>query len=124
MSEFRGYVYLGLCICLAIGSQIIMKWQVNKMGPGPGEAAAVFSYVIHLLLNPWVIAGAVATFFAGVAWLLAISELDLTRAYPFLGLIFLVMLAAGVLIFGETFTWQKLAGSAFIAVGIVLSVQG
>jgi len=123
VNELRGFMYLGLCICLAIFSQIVMKWQINKIGPSPAEATETINYIVRLLLNPWVISGAIATFFAGVAWLLAISKLDLSQSYPFLGIVFIVMLAAGVLVFNEPYTWQKLAGSALIAVGIALSWQ-
>src|SRR5262245_15737270 len=101
-----------------------MKWQINKAGPSPVEIADIGGYVVRLLLNPWVISGALATFAAGIAWLLAISRLDLSHAYPFIGLTFIVMLVSGMALFNEPFAWQKLVGTMLIAVGIALSSQG
>ena len=124
MRDLRGYAYLASCLFLVIYSQIIMKWQIDKAGTSPSGAPEVISYVFRLLLNPWVISGAIATFLAGIAWLLALSRLELSHAYPFISLTFIFMLFASAVLFNEPFTWQKMAGSALIAVGIVLSSQG
>ncbi len=74
------------------------------------------------LASPWVIAGLVLTFAAGVAWLLAPSRLDLSHAYPFVGPLLAAMVFGG-LFFCEAFARQKLAGAALIAIGIALSSQ-
>ena len=124
MKDLRGYAYLTSCLSLVIYSQIIMKWQIDKAGISPSGVPEVISYVFQLLLNPWVISGAIATFLAGVAWLLAISRLDLSHAYPFISLTFIIMLFASAVLFNESFTWQKMVGSALITVGIILSSQG
>jgi multidrug transporter EmrE-like cation transporter len=124
MNDLRAYLYLGSCLLLAVCSQIIMKWQVNKAGPSPAESAEIASYVFRLLFNPWVITALVLTFVAGIAWLLALSRLDLSHAYPFVGLLFVAMVFVGISLFGEAFAWQKLAGAALIAIGIALSSQG
>ena len=124
MKDPRGYVYLTLCLSLAIYSQIVMKWQVNRAGASPAAVPDLASYLLRLLLNPWVISGAIATFFAGLAWLLAISRLDLSRAYPFLSTVFIIMLIASAVLFNEPFTWKKMAGSVLITAGIILSSQG
>jgi len=124
MKDPRGYAYLALCLFLAVYSQIVMKWQVNKAGASPQDAPELVRYLLRLLLNPWVVSGAIATFFAGLAWLLAIGRLDLSRAYPFVSVIFIIMLGASAFLFDEPFTWQKVAGSALITAGIVLSSQG
>ena len=124
MNDLRAYLYVGSCLVFAVFSQIIMKWQVNKAGPSPAESAEIASYVFKLLLNPWVILAAVLTFFAGVAWLLAISRMDLGHAYPFIGSIFIFMILASTCFFGEPMSWQKLTGSGLIAIGIAISSQG
>jgi drug/metabolite transporter (DMT)-like permease len=124
MNDLRAYLYLGSCVLLAVCSQIIMKWQLNRIGPSPSESAEVISYIFRLLLNPWVILGAALTFLAGVAWLLALSRMDLGHAYPFMGSIFVIMIVASTLLFGEPFSLQKLAGAALIAIGIAVGSQG
>lgn len=124
MNDIRAYAYLVLCLFFAVFSQIVMKWQVNKAGPSPAGIPDITAYMLHLLLNPWVIAGAFATFFAGIAWLLAISRLDLSHAYPFVGTLFVIMLIIGGFLFNEPFSWQKIAGTALITAGVALSSQG
>ena len=123
MSDYRSYSYLALFILLAVLSQILMKWQINKAGPSPLETAQVAAYVFRLLLNPWIVCAVLATFFAGVAWMLTISRLDLSHAYPFVSGLFIVMAFIGILLFDEPYSWQKVAGSVLIAAGIVMSSQ-
>src|SRR5258706_12755553 len=99
MNNLRGYAYLASCLFLAIYSQVIMKWQINKAGASPSDAVEILHYLFRLLLNPWVISGAVATFFAGIAWLLTLGKMELSHAYPFIGLTFVAMLIASVVLF-------------------------
>jgi drug/metabolite transporter (DMT)-like permease len=124
MNDLRSYAYLVLCLSLAVVSQIIMKWQLGKAGPSPAGLQGIAAYMLEFLLNPWVIAAAFATFFAGVAWLLAISRLDLSHAYPFVGLLFVIMLVVGCTLFDEPLNWQKVGGALLIAAGVALSSRG
>src|SRR5258706_13082402 len=101
MNNLRGYAYLASCLFLAIYSQVVMKWQINKAGTSPSDAVEILHYLFHLLLNPWVISGAVATFFAGIGWLLTLGKMELSNASPFIGLILVAMLFSSLVLFSE-----------------------
>jgi len=117
----RGYIYLLIMICLAVYSQNIIKWQISLAGQMPGDnLLAQIRFLAHLLMNPWVISACVATFFSGLLWMAAISLIDLSKAYPFIALIFILMFISGVLIFGEAFSWQKLIGTLIVALGVIV----
>lgn len=124
MSRPIDHVYILSTIVFTIYSQLIMRWQVAKAGPLPDDAMFKVGYIVNLLLNPWVMSGIVATFIAGVSWMLAMTKFEISYAYPFVSLNYVLILAAGLLLFQESISIAKLAGSALIIIGIVILAKG
>ena len=118
------YFYLALTIVLTVYGQIVLKWQVGKSGPLPEPAAEKFWHMLWLLLNPWILSGFLAAFLASLAWMVAISKLDLSHAYPFVSLTFVLVLILGAVIFHEPFTLPKIAGIGLVMLGVIVSSQG
>lgn len=115
----RGYYYLFFSLFLATYSQIIIKWKVTEAGsiPNTGLYDQVI-YLSKLLAKPWILSAFVATFASGILWMSAISILELSRAYPFIGINFVIMFYCGVLLFDENFSWLKLSGTIIVMFGI------
>lgn len=113
-----GYMFVSLMIALTLYGQFALKWQVSIAGPLPADLRGQLQYVLGLLLSPLVISGLAAAFLASVCWMLALTKLELSRAYPFtaLSLIMVVFLSASI--FGEPLNAGKLVGSALIVAGV------
>jgi drug/metabolite transporter (DMT)-like permease len=77
--------------------------------------------VLYMLLNPYIIVSIVLTFMAGVAWMMAMTKFEISYAYPFTSLGFVLILLFSALLLGESMTWPKVVGSIFIAIGIIIS---
>ncbi|KAB8317104.1 EamA family transporter [Tolypothrix campylonemoides VB511288] len=111
-----GYVYIALMLALTLYGQLVLKWQVGRLGPiTDGDALAT---VARLLLSPWVLSGLAAAFAASVCWMLALTRLELSRAYPFTALGLVLIFASSAILFGESLTIGKLLGGALIVAGI------
>jgi multidrug transporter EmrE-like cation transporter len=120
-----GYVYIALMLALTLYGQLVLKWQVSRIGPPAGDGPALLNYLAQLLLSPWVISGLAAAFLASICWMLALTRLELSRAYPFTALGLVLVFAAGTVVFGETLSVGKLAGCALIVVGVwVVAIYG
>jgi multidrug transporter EmrE-like cation transporter len=65
-----------------------------------------------------------AAFGAALCWMLAMVELDLSHAYPFVSLSFVVVLLLSAALFGEPLNFVKIAGIALIVAGVALGSQG
>ena len=65
-----------------------------------------------------------AALLAGMAWMAAMTKLNLSYAYPFMGLTFVLVLVLSGVFFGEPMNWQKTVGVLLIMGGIALSSQG
>lgn len=97
-----------------------MRWQVNEAGTLPEAWPQRINFIFHLLINPWVASGILATFLAGITWMLTMTRFELSYAYPWTSLNFVLVLFAGVLIFGESINTAKWLGTGLVIVGVIL----
>lgn len=111
-----GYVYIAMMLALTLYGQLVLKWRVAQIGAV--QDSGLVTYLVQLLLSPWVISGLAAAFLASICWMLALTRLELSRAYPFTALGLVLIFAASALLFGETLTPGKLGGAALIVSGI------
>lgn len=118
------YFYILITILLTVYGQIIVKWQVGLAGAFPVANGGKALFLAKLLINPWIITGMAAALLAGVAWMAALTQLQLSHAYPFMGLTFIFVLILSAVCFQEPMTWMKVIGISLIVGGIALSSQG
>jgi drug/metabolite transporter (DMT)-like permease len=115
------YLYVGLTILLTVYGQLVIKWQVSKAGGLPAETGAKLGFLLHLLLNPWVLSGFAAAFLAALAWMAALTRFNLSFAYPFMSLSFVLVIVLSAVLFREPLTIHRLAGMSLIVLGLFLS---
>jgi len=118
------YLYVFITIFLTVYSQIVIKWQVVAAGAFPAETPERLLFIARLLINPWVISALAAGLLAVVSWMAAMTKLDLSHAYPFMSLAFVLVLIASAWVFHEPVTAPKIIGLLLIAAGIVVGSQG
>jgi len=70
--------------------------------------------------NPWVIGGMLLHVSALVVWLWALSKVDISFAYPFLALGYVLVSAMAWLWLGEELNSMKMLGMGIIVVGILV----
>ena len=102
-------------------AQIILKHGMSSPEVARLLAGGVrLSGVAGVLLHPWVALGLVLYFAAAVVWLLVLSRVDVSLAYPFVGLGFVVTMFLAWAILGEAVTPMRAAGTLLIAAGVAL----
>ncbi|MDQ3474090.1 MAG: EamA family transporter [Acidobacteriota bacterium] len=121
---FLGHSFIFATILFTVYSQIIMRWQVGHAGPLPVDLSGRVGFVAHLLTNFWVLSGLLATFLAGISWMLAMTRFEISYAYPFVALNYLLVLAFSVVAFNESLSMPKLAGTVLIVIGIIFVTRG
>jgi drug/metabolite transporter (DMT)-like permease len=105
---------------LASISQVIVKWQINQASEIPDGLLQKLWFLVEFLMRPWVVFSMLATFLGGVTWIIAMTKLDVSYAYPYVAASFVIVPAAAVFIFGEQVTLGKLIGSVMIIAGIAI----
>jgi multidrug transporter EmrE-like cation transporter len=118
------YLFVFITIFLTVYSQIVIKWQVVAAGAFPLETPDRLWFLAKLLVNPWVISALAAGLLAVVSWMAAMTKLELSHAYPFMSLAFVLVLVLSALVFHEPVNTWKIAGLVLITAGIVVGSQG
>lgn len=119
-----GYVFVALTVLLTVYGQLAIKWQVGHAGPLPDTLEQKLLYFIRLLLNPWVITAILAAFGAMICWMGAMTKFELSKAYPFMALNFVLVGAASIWLFDEQLSVGKVAGVALIVFGLIVLSRG
>jgi multidrug transporter EmrE-like cation transporter len=73
-----------------------------------------------LALNPFILGGLACYVVSVVVWILALSRVPVSVAYPMLSIGYIVNALAAWMLFGESLGAQKLVGIGFIVVGVWL----
>lgn len=123
MRWVQQHAFILLCIAFTVTSQLLMRWRVGAAGPLPAGSLERVHFIAALLLTPWIWLAIACTFFAGVSWMMALTRFDLSYAFPFTGISFLVMLTAGALMFSEQVTLGRLVGTLLVVLGLIVVVR-
>lgn len=115
-----GYFFIAMTVLLTVCGQLLLKWQVSAAEPLPETLPGKVSFLVHAMLNPWILTGLGAAFAASLFWMLALKELPLSTAYPFTASSFILILVFAALFFDEPITAGKLLGTALIVSGIAV----
>lgn len=119
-----GFVYVLGTVLFTVYGQLIVKWQVSKAGALPTAFSAKMLFLSKLLLNPWIISGMAAAFLAMLCWLSAMTKFELSYAYPFMSLAFVLVLILSAVLFHETVTVPKVLGVGLVVAGIIVASRG
>jgi multidrug transporter EmrE-like cation transporter len=119
-----GYLYISLTILFTVYGQLILKQQVNTLGPQPTGVELIPFYLKFIFLRPLVLSGFASAFIASLAWLAALSKFDLSFAYPFMSLNFVVVTGLSIMFFNESLNFYKVIGLTLICIGVFIAGRG
>ena len=107
-------------VLLNAAAQLLLKAGTQHVGAFAFSLANVVPVGMKLALNPWILGGLGCYVVSVAVWILALSRVPVSVAYPMLSIGYVVNAAAAWALFGESLGAQKLAGIAFIVVGVFL----
>jgi multidrug transporter EmrE-like cation transporter len=106
---------------LTVYGQFVIKWQVLRAGALPTGLPAGIEYLLKLLVNPWILSGLVAAFAASICWMLAMTKLPLSQAYPYTAASFVLIVVGGAWLFSEPLSGTRILGVALIGLGVIVA---
>lgn len=118
------YLYVAVTIAFTVYGQLILKWRLGVLGKMPSELFPKLQFLISSLFDPFIFSGFVAGFLASLAWMAALSKFELSRAYPFMSLNFVIVLLLSTWLLSEPMTFAKALGVALIVAGTVVISAG
>lgn len=115
------FTILSLLISMSLGviGQLFIKKGLNELGNLNFSSGLVSSYG-KIFLSPFVILGLLVYFLGVFFWLYGLSKVDLSFAYPFASVSFILVLLVSWLFLGESVSLLRWAGVAAICLGVFL----
>ena len=124
MSRFLDYLYIFATIGFTVYGQLVLKWRISKFGPLPVDFLEKLKFLVSLLFDPVIFSGFAAAFLAALAWMAAMTKFELSHAYPFMSLNFVIVLMLSGWLLSEPITFQKALGVGLIVFGTIVAARG
>ncbi len=105
-------------------AQLMLKYGMMHIGSAAFANANPLLKIVGIVFSPFVFLG-LCTFVVSMAsHLFVLSKVELSYAYPFLSLAYVVVAVATWYLFAEDMNPSRVAGIAFICLGTVFIAQG
>ena len=107
-------------VLLGAAGQLFLKAGTNRVGVFAFSAGNIVSAGLRLAFDPRVVAG-VGCYVAGVmVWILALSRVEVSIAYPMVSIGYVFNALAARLLFGEAVSSARLVGIGIIMLGVCI----
>lgn len=114
-----------LSVLLSSVAQIVLKAGMNSSSVLMALQNTVGLSAARIVLTNFFVLGGLGLYFASAAvWLLVLAKVDVSVAYPFVGLGFVVTMLLAWLIHGEALTLSKVFGTLLITGGVIVLARG
>ncbi len=111
-------IIIFIAVLLSAVGQIFLKIAANTIGP-----ISLKSNVLELLnlsMNIHLILGLMSYFFSTIIWIIALSRVSLSVAYPMVSLGYVFVALAAWYLFNEPLSSMKILALGIIIFGIIL----
>jgi drug/metabolite transporter (DMT)-like permease len=113
-------VYILISVLAGAVGQIMLKKGMSSMGPLTFAFSELGSMLWRIGTNAFVVGGLAIYVSGTLFWLMALSRVELSYAYPFASLSYVVMLVASWLLFREDISVMRVLGTVVIGLGVFL----
>ena len=107
-------------VLLNAAAQLLLKAGTNSIGAFAFAADNVVPVGAKLVANPFIAGGLGCYAISVVVWIMALSRVEVSLAYPMLSIGYVVNALAAWYLFGEALTAQRMIGIGTIIVGVFL----
>ncbi|MBU0573763.1 MAG: EamA family transporter [Candidatus Margulisiibacteriota bacterium] len=112
------YLILAISIALAVLGQLLMKHGMNIFGTFP--ISKLPQNIIPMFMNPWVFCGMAAFAVSSIFWLVVLSRINISFAYPMVSVAYVIVALFAMIFFKENVTLIRWLGIAVICFGVFL----
>ncbi len=107
-------------VFLNAAAQIVLKKGMMGIGRFEFSISNLFPIGIKVVSNPFIIAGIIFYAVSVVVWLMVLSRVDVSYAYPMLSIGYIVAAFFGKIFFDEPVGLERWAGIIVICFGVYL----
>lgn len=108
-----------ISIAASVVGQTVIKLGVSQP-ENSGAGGGILSLIATILTSPLILAGLFLYGVGALAWIAVLARMDLSYAYPFLALNFVLIVVVSRFALHETVPLERWIGVMIICVGIVV----
>ena len=101
-------------------AQLMLKAGANRVGPLDVHVGSIAAAARELAFSAPIIGGLACYVVSVAVWIVALTRVEVSVAYPMLSMGYVVNAIAAWLLFGEQLTPMRVAGITVIIVGVYL----
>lgn len=101
-------------------AQILLKYGVNQLGTISYQLSNLGSTFFTIFSNPEIFIGLILFLLSSLLWLVAISESELSYAYPLLGAGYALVALLSWVLFNETMSLLRILGIVVVFIGVYM----
>ena len=110
-----------IAVVLVSFANVTLKVRITALGGA--RSASWLSYILSLALDPWVWSAVIASVIAGLLYVVAMRQFELSVLEPLFALVFVLVPLSAVVILGEHLPPVRIVGLVLIFVGVILVAQ-
>ena len=118
MNRYLPLILLG--VLLNAAAQLSLKQGMRTIGHFAFSLDNIVPIGVKVILNPFVFAGLLCYVISVIVWLMALSRVEVSYAYPLLSVGYIVTAFAGQFFFQEALGPVRWAGIVVICLGVFL----
>jgi multidrug transporter EmrE-like cation transporter len=113
-----------ISVTISAIAQVTLKQGMSSPAVQQGLTGGWLEIVITVASSLHVWLGLIFYALGAVLWLGVLARVDVSIAYPFVGLGFILTALFGVFLLGEAFSVIRFVGTCLVVLGIILVTQG
>jgi multidrug transporter EmrE-like cation transporter len=113
-----------LPVVLGVVGQLLLKHGMTSMGKLELDAAGVLPVIWRMATSPYVVGGIVVYGVSTFFWLLTLNRVELSYAYPFLSLSYVLIFVFSWLLFRENISPVRILGMLIVILGVLCISRG
>ncbi|MBE2237272.1 MAG: EamA family transporter [Caldilineaceae bacterium] len=117
-------ILLLVTVSLNVFGQLMMKRGMSSVGAISGDLNLLVESLTKAIMNPYVLAGVASYGFSTIFWLVLLSRVELSYAYPALSMGYVLITLVSALLLGEQVSAMRWAGVFVIVAGVILVTRG
>jgi len=101
-------------------AQLFLKKGMTAIGYFNFSYISLLPVLFKVVLNPFIISGIVCYLFSIGIWLMVLSRVEVSFAYPFLSVGYVIVAIMGYIFFNDNLSYYRMAGIVVICIGLII----
>jgi len=116
----KNMILLFICIALGVIGQLSLKHGMTAIGEIELDVSSTPAMLLRSFQNPYVLLGYIMYGMSSLSWLVVLSRVELSLAYPMISIAYVLVVFLSWWLFSEHVTALRVVGTLVICLGVFI----